>query len=361
MDTVTYLHDICDPEALAHAVTEGFVAMKRHPRAPLRLYDYTARTQYEQHWTPETTIARGLIVHDDERVWARPFPKFRNVGEHDPATLPLHEPFEVFDKLDGSLGILYPHPDTGEPHIATRGSFASDQALHGTALFRDRYAAAVWPIATGETWLFEIIYPANRIVVDYRGLNDLVLLARVDVATGGDLSVDGVWPGPVVTRHSGFADLAALAAAGDGRGGEDAEGFVVRFASGLRVKVKFADYVRLHRLVTGVSTKTVWEHLSEGLPLDEMLDRVPDEFHRWLRDTIDGLQRQFTAIESECRMVLADPRVDRADRKATAAFFQPHPHRAALFAMLDGKRYDHIIWRTLKPAFAKPFTTDPDT
>jgi RNA ligase len=355
------LADICDIDALERLVDDGYIAMKRHPSAPLRLYDYTARTQYEAMWTPETVLARGLMAHDDGRLWARPFPKFRNVGEHDPAELPLNEPFHVYDKLDGSLGILYAHPSTGDPAIATRGSFMSEQALHATEVFRSRYARAVWPVAAGETWLFEIIYPSNRIVVDYRAMDDLVLLARIDMASGADLPIDeGGWPGPVVVRHDGFADLAALARAGDGRGGEEAEGFVVRFESGLRVKVKFEDYVRLHRLVTGVSTKTVWEHLSAGLPLDEMMERVPDEFHRWLRATIDGLQTQFDAIERECRDVLADPRVDRSDRKATAAFFVPHPHRAVLFAMLDDKRYDHLIWRVLKPEYAKPFTTDPD-
>jgi RNA ligase len=354
------LSDICDVDALDRLVADGFVAMKRHPNAPLRLYDYTARTQYEGMWTPETMLARGLIVHDDGRLWARPFPKFRNVGEHDPDELPLHETFHVFDKLDGSLGILYAHPVTGAPAIATRGSFASEQALHATEVFLSRYAGAVWPVPAGETWLFEIIYPSNRIVVDYGGMDDLVLLARIEIAEGRDLPIDDVWPGPVVTRHEGFADLMTLARVGDGQGGEDAEGFVVRFESGLRVKVKFEDYVRLHRLVTGVSTKTVWEHLSAGLPLDEMLDRVPDEFHRWLQDTIATLTAQFAAIEDECRAVMADRRVDREDRKATAALFVPHPHRAVLFAMLDAKRYDHLIWRTLKPEFAKPFATDPD-
>jgi putative RNA ligase len=34
------------------------------------------------------------------------------------------------------------------------------------------------------TVLVEIVYPANRIVLDYGGLDDLILLGAVDIATG---------------------------------------------------------------------------------------------------------------------------------------------------------------------------------
>ena len=207
-----------------------------------------------------------------------------------------------------------------------------------------------------QTWLVEIIYPDNRIVVDYRGLDDLVFLAALDHSTGADLPVPSGWTGPVVPRHGGFSSRAALLAAGEGRSGDEGEGFVVRFASGLRVKIKFEDYVRLHRLVTGVSTKTVWEYLAEGRPFDELLDQVPDEFHRWLTQTVDGLRGQFDTILAESRATLADPRVDRADRRATAAFFQTQPNTAVLFKLLDERDPDPA---DLAPAQARLRQTLP--
>ncbi len=355
------LSEILNVDALAAMVSEGYISCKAHPDAPLRIYDYTQRTQYEQLWTPETLASRGLIVHDDGRVWARPFPKFFNAGEHD--SLPIDEPFEVYDKLDGSLGILYRHPVNNEWCISTRGSFVSEQAIHATEVLRAKYSRSLDSfVKNNETWLFEIIYPNNRIVVDYSGLDDLVLLAIIDNATANDkpLPITGSgndWSGRVVTRHHSIGDWSQMDAIdNETRSGQEAEGYVVRFQSGLRVKVKFADYVRLHRIVTGVSTLTIWEHLSENRSFDELLEQVPDELYKWLTNYVADLQSQFSAIENTARNVLADARVRRDDRKATALFFADQLYRVVLFKMYDGKPYDAVIWRLLKPAFAKPFS-----
>jgi RNA ligase len=365
------ISDLLDMRALDSFVEERVIAKRHHPDAPLHLYDYTAKAQYERIWTPETLTCRGLIVHDDGRVWSRPFPKFFNASEHGPDTgrpaLPVHEPFSVFDKLDGSLGIAYRHPIDGTIRISTRGSFASDQAIHATEIVRARHSSLDDVILDEETWLFEIIYPTNRIVVDYGELDQLVLLAIIDNKTGRDLPMPGPdrWDGPTVVRHDSLTDWAALAAStksdiNGGVKGDDAEGYVVRFASGVRTKIKFEDYLRLHRLVTGVSSITLWEHLSAGLPLDELLDRVPDEFYGWVHRTAAGLRSQFQVIESECQAIMLSEEVDRNDRKRTALFFADQPHRAVLFKMFDGKRYAEVIWRTLRPEFAKPFRTVED-
>lgn len=59
------------------------------------------------------------------------------------------------------------------------------------------------------TVLVEIVYPANRIVLDYGGLDDLILLGAVDIATGrtfGPGAVPG-WPRPVIDSFA-YATLA---------------------------------------------------------------------------------------------------------------------------------------------------------
>jgi RNA ligase len=356
------LNEILDRVALDTLVASGFISKKSHPDAPLSIYDYTQKAQFERVWTPETLACRGLIVHDNGHIWARPFPKFFNAAEHE--SLPLHESFEVYDKLDGSLGILYRHPINHSWCVSTRGSFVSEQAIHATGIVRARYGEALDSLAQeNETWLFEIIYPENRIVVDYRGMDDLVLLAIIANSSGADRTLPpaSAWPGKIVVRHHTLQQWSQVAEAdGDSRLGEDGEGYVVRFKSGLRVKVKFADYVRLHRIVTGISTVTVWEHLSGNRPFDELLDRVPDELYSWLNAYVAELRSQYAAIESSCKTAFSDPRVQTHDRKATALFFSDQPHRSVLFRMYDGRSYDDIIWRELKPAFAKPFkSADP--
>lgn len=102
----------------------------------------------------DTKACRGLIVDAENWIVQRPFEKFFSIEQL--------EPFDVYDKLDGSLGILYWVGD--EPAIATRGSFISDQAKRGTEFLRARKDLN---LDRRYTYLFEIIYPENRVVVNY--------------------------------------------------------------------------------------------------------------------------------------------------------------------------------------------------
>ena len=260
---MTLLNDVFDPAELASAVQTGHVRLQRHPSRPLTIYNYTEAGQYAGAWTPVTLACRGLVVDAAGAIIARPYRKFFNHSEVHAPQLDAAAEVLVTDKADGSLGIIY-HDGDG-PAVATRGSFASDQALHATELLRARYGGFVPP--TGLTVLVEIIYPGNRIVVDYDGLDDLVLLGAVDIATGRTYGPAAVptWPGPVVETF-GYATFAEALAAPPRAG---REGLVVHFtAADQRVKIKYADYVRLHRLVTGLTARTVWDVMANGGDLD---------------------------------------------------------------------------------------------
>ena len=51
-----------DRERLEALVAEGWLSSQRHPDADLWIYNYTKKTQYEDHWTAETLVCRGLIL-----------------------------------------------------------------------------------------------------------------------------------------------------------------------------------------------------------------------------------------------------------------------------------------------------------
>ena len=190
--TATPLHDVLDQPLLGDGVA-GIRPPQRHPSLPLAVYNYTETAQYADVWNAVTLACRGLIVDAGTGAVAGPaVPKFFNHGQPGAPELDLAEPVDVTDKADGSLGILYPSADGWA--VATRGSFASDQARHATAVLRHRYAGV--HAAAGLTVLVEIIYPANRIVLDYGGLDDLVLLGAVDIATGRSHGPAAVPAGP---------------------------------------------------------------------------------------------------------------------------------------------------------------------
>jgi tRNA splicing ligase len=330
-------------DTLEEMISSGYVRMTKHPERPLYIYNYTAKTQYEYMWNEVTMLCRGLILDENYGIVARPFTKFFNYGEvADQQISSL--PFEVYDKMDGSLGILYWWND--RPYIASRGSFMSEQAIKATELLYDKYAKSIQQLNKAKTYLFEIIYPENRIVIDYGHKEELVLLAIVDIASGIESPLTDVGF-PVVKRYDGLNDLKAICQMQM----DNKEGFIIRFDNGFRIKIKFAEYVRLHRIITQVSSKTIWEHLRDNQSMDELLDKVPDEFYNWVRTTIDEFWVAFRKVEAEAKAEYKE----LEDRKATAIYFQTCQHPAILFKMYEKRAYDAIIWKLLKPKYERPF------
>lgn len=342
MKAVTNVYELAE---LQQMVDEGYVSVRQHPTAPLHIYNYTAKAQYEGVWNHTTLTCRGVITDSAGTILARPFSKFFNLEQLE--QLP-NEPFEVYEKLDGSLGILYWLDD--EPYIATRGSFESPQAQRATQLLRTYDLSA---LDRRLTYLFEIIYPENRIVVNYGDRRELVLLAIIDTATGREYPLTDVGF-PVAKQHGEVTDVASLRALNL----DNEEGFVVRFASGLRVKVKCAEYVRLHRLLTGLSEKMILEeYLMTGADLTNLIERVPDEFNAWLQQTVNHLRAQYNDIEKAARQIFLA--TEATTRKEYAAIFTKTAYSAILFQMLDGRDYTQLIWKRVK---ARPlsFKVDDD-
>jgi putative RNA ligase len=339
------LADLFDPALHGSMVRDGYVCTQRHPSAPLTIHNYTEKAQYENVWNQVTLTCRGLVSGADGSVVARPFGKFFNHGQPGAPTPGPDGAVRVTDKADGSLGVIYPDGSGGYA-VATRGSFTSDQALHATAVLRDRYRH--WTPPLGRTVLVEIIYPDNRVVLDYGDLDDLVLLGAVDVATGRTYGPDGVpdWPGPVVESFD-YPTLAdALAAAPrDGR-----EGLVVWFpGTDVRLKIKYAEYLRLHRIVTGLSTRTVWERIDD---LDGLVASLPDEFHGWVRSVAAELwaevDERLAGIE-EAYLSIVDSLPEGWTRKDFALAVVRHPLRGALFLRLDGRDCRPLLWQAVRP------------
>lgn len=386
------LSEVVAAAELSAAVADGLVRVQRHPVLPLRIFNYTEQAVYSRTWNAATTVCRGLIVDDNDLVLARPWPKFFNYGEHTDDTLDLDSPVEVTDKADGSLGILYPTPDG--PAIATRGSFASEQAQHASVVYRERYADQWLPVP-GWTYLFEIIYPANRIVLDYGPKDDLVLLGAVEIPTGTAVGpIDELcsgWPGPRIEVHAHRTLAEALAA----EPRLNAEGLVVRYLpdsltggklAGTMVKLKQADYVVLHRIVTGLTDRRLWERsavhavladdptvpvrrLAQVLQLDpadvqglvdagpgwlELLRQsVPEEFLDWIAQTTDRQTRQVADVLVAVESTLAS--VAGRERKEIAGRIAGHPYRGMVFAALDGRSILVQAWASIRPHNTRAF------
>lgn len=139
-------------ELLIKMLNEGYVMVQKHPNTDLSIYNYTRKCQYEANWNEVTLLTRGLILDGNMNIIARPFGKFKNWEEYKPEEIP-NLPFEVFDKMDGSFGILFHF--NNEWIIASRGSFMSDQAIKATEMLKNY---DISNLNKEYTYLFEIIY-----------------------------------------------------------------------------------------------------------------------------------------------------------------------------------------------------------
>ena len=322
---------------------EGLLYSQVHPTLPLTIWNYTEKVQYEGLWDEITLSCRGLVTDDRAVVFARPFKKFFNIeeGKHTPTS-----EFEVFEKMDGSLGIMFKY--NGEVICATRGSFASDQAVWMSKFAKEYNYQDI--IVDGFTYLFEIIYPENRIVVNYGDQERLVLLGIIKTESGEELPYDDIsfegWD--IVNKYDGIRDYSELKSKID----NNAEGFVVRFSNGDRMKIKGEEYLRLHKVMTNLSTTAVWEVLSNGGSMDDLLKDVPDEFYGKVKEYEKSLIVQFNQLEEEYQNHFDSIR-GLGIRKffaQTAILFQ---HPSILFGMLDGKDISPMIWKIVKPEFKK--------
>jgi T4 RnlA family RNA ligase len=328
---------------LNQLIQENYIKVQKHPSEELYIYNYTAKAQYDRVWNECTLNCRGLILNQKMEVIARPFPKFFNLGEQEDQYIP-NEVFEVYEKMDGSLGVLYWIDN--KPYMATRGSFDSHQAVKANELLHSKYAKSLDKLNPQFTYLFEIIYPENRIVVDYGSEEMLILLAVIDTQTGAEQQLVDIGF-PIVKKYDGINDIGALKT----MEAENKEGFVIRFKSGYRLKVKFEEYQRIHRIVTNVSSISIWEYLRDEKDWGDILERVPDEFYQWVKNTRQQLIDQYQAILNQAQQ---DYKVLET-RKETALYFQTCQYPSVMFNLLTGKRVNETIWKMIRPKFEKPF------
>ena len=350
---------------------QGLLYKQVHPTLPLTIWNYTEKVQYEGLWDEVTTSCRGLITDNVGKIVVQPFKKFFNYEELvGKGVIPEKGDYVyVQEKMDGSLGILFNYD--GEWIMATRGSFTSEQAVMGLEIVKEKYFLDSW--MQEYAYLLEIIYPENRIVVNY-GVEKVTFLSAVLNGTYKWNSTDdtelhwstslmifksnGIHESDVVKTEQHFKFSDELYKSLKEKNETNKEGFVLRFQPGnFRMKIKFEEYVRLHKIMTNLSTTAVWEVLSNGGNMDELLKDVPDEFYDKIKEYEDELKFMFNSLSNDYGIHFRDIQnmMDKVggDRKNFANVAKQYKYPSLLFGMLDGKDVSPIIWKIVKPEFKK--------
>lgn len=331
----------------------GNVNKQVHPTLPLAIYKYSQQCVFTRNWNETTLLCRGIVLDDQGEVVINSFPKFFNHAEGDGLVGYTERKnsgvfYTVTDKMDGSLIQVARYK--GQVVISSSGSFTSPQAMKATELLKNKHDS----IEEGWTYLFELIYPENRIVLDYGSKTSLTLLACRATATGFERTLsllDGDFE--IVPTVDYFVGLGEIENELKKDKFINKEGYIVKFADGYRVKMKYDEYFRLHKIVSGVNEKYVWECLRDGVDIEASLVNIPDELFDFVKKAKAKLQAKFNVIETEALALLSTLNILNLERKLQAQWLlSKHKKEAAVvFCMLDKKAYADRIWKQIEPEF----------
>lgn len=323
---------------LENMIKGGYVKKNKHPFEELYILNYTSKTQYESFWNETTQTCRGLIVDKDNNIVSRCFRKFFNYSEvKDQANNYLsNNSYSVYEKVDGSLGISYFVKN--KPYISTRGSFESCQAKKATQILSNKKIKLDQKL----TYLFEIVYPENTIVVNYGKKEDLILIGVIETETGKEIDIHENFFGFNVCEKIYCDSIENL-----DKNKSNFEGYVVKFEDGFRFKIKLEDYVRLHKLLFGLSSREIWSCLRAGTELD--LSNVPDEIFSWIKSTKNSIVEKYNHIEFSCQDTFRN--IKYQNRKEFAEKALKHEYSGILFKILDNRPYNNILWDFVKPDY----------
>jgi hypothetical protein len=216
---------------------------------------------------PIVQACRGIVVNEDDwSVVARPYDKFFNIEEG--LAVPVDwSTAKTFEKVDGSLIIMY-HYDK-EWRVGTSGTPDGSGDVQGFGFSFKELFWKTWndldyklPVDENKTFLFELMTPYNRVVVQHpkgrivlHGVRDKnEPYAEYDPADFSSFGWEIVKTYPLNNEKAVMEFASTL-------NGLECEGMVVVDSNFNRVKVKCADYLR-------------YSHMKEGMSMRSMLDIV---------------------------------------------------------------------------------------
>lgn len=344
-------------------VALGNVISHRHKTLPLTIYNYSRTCQYDKAWNDITLKCRSLVLDDEGNIIANPLPKFFNIEEHiqeDGAyNFDINQNYEVFEKMDGSYIQLYFYE--GQWIINSKGSFYSDHVGYAWEIIKEKYLERLNYIDKNFTYIFELLHPNTRIVCNYGQEKELYLLAIRD-KKGFELNLEfaeGCFNLVPSHKKLSFEELKALNL-------QNKEGYVLKFKNGFRLKIKFADYIELHKIITNISSYDIYDFLKEGKDISILLENTPDEFDEWVHTKVAELKSEYDKIDFYSRKLFVELgdklgiRENYSKRDFAMLLLDmpdlPAYAKSILFNMFDKKDYSHIIWKFIKPDYEKPFS-----
>lgn len=309
---------------------------EKHPTEDLYIYGYISNKSKggEIVWDNINIHLRGIILNEKGDIIQRSFPKFHTfkkyitknkigLSDNQILTLPSCK-FKIYEKLDGSMAMLYWVND--KPFLASQRSFKSINAVKATEILYKKYQKAFNRLNKKHSYIFEVINPETRVMVDYSDVEDLVLIGIIETKTGNELKLTNIGF-PIAkdyTRVYGhITDLEELSRLNL----PNIEGFVLHYENGLKVKIKFPWFSEAHLIANkiikynkiifenkqrlfsslnlnkkSITNYQIWELLCNNHYIESIKLNIPEEFYYygfeiWFNDILENFKSEFRKVK----------------------------------------------------------------
>jgi hypothetical protein len=305
------------------------------------------------------------IIPGDTCIVAYPMNRFFNYSQDVGLDLNWSDPkLAIFEKLDGTLTILYNDPFINKWCVATRAVPEADVPLDGGFYtFRMLFEKALKDtngmsfekftdlLDKEITYCFELTSPYNRIIVDYKECR-LTLIAARQITYGhcgdkstwecfNELDIDNVPTyGVPHVRTYAFVGLNGILDLVSDQNPLEHEGVVVRDSQFNRIKIKNASYVAFNRArdILGTSERNCLELVLSGKE-DDVIPALPPEIVEritFLKQGVSIMIKEHDNLYTTVKSTL-----DTSDKKTFAlAVTKLNIWTAPMFTIFDGKACD---------------------
>lgn len=286
----------------------------------LLVLKYRPEVTFYDLWNEFYMEVRGVVIDiETMKLVSSPYRKFFNLNEK-----PITDIDRVLKLMSKANKVIIKNKEDGsmiscskyknDLIVSTPGSLTSDQAIWSKKFLNEHYPDLVTKMPSDLTFIFEAIYPDNRIVVDYKGKENLILTNIRNNLTGRLLSEELVeqyakeYNFQIPEKETiGLLELMERAKDRELYPASEKEGWVFVIKSEdeeLLFKLKCDDYCELHKIMAFASSpKIIFNAIKEG-NIDDMLSKIPKEFKDIPLKVANIVYNHIYKVESEVRNIL---------------------------------------------------------
>lgn len=267
----------------------------------LMLLKYHSHNIYLTGWHNLAIQCRGKVINKNTLdIISYPFDKFFNLYENEDLSkekildlISTANSIRVTEKIDGSTISITKYKNN--LIITTNGSFTAEQVKVAKTIIKNTYTNLEENIKENFTYIFEIIYPQNQIVVNYGDERALYLLAIRNNSTTRFLQQDDLLKiskqlGTPLTPTYKFTSLEDfLVKQLDNSYNKEGWVFYITLDNqDILFKLKYINYFNSHRLVANMSLKTIYNLFISSNNIDDIKANIKnDNFKLYISELED--------------------------------------------------------------------------